>query len=234
MTKTWLSASAALLLLGLSGGKASAREVQSHGFRLEHWLCDTFFNGYRATDYTQRWDIPASANRDHGGLPVNPKAAKYGSSIGLGDALRQFEITEQTDAFILIAAFWEQADADTKRWVNVQALTLTPALWRRLWGDLQRHDLERLQRLIQDRSLSVEEARRQAQALKARPPYSTALITLNPKIDDSQRRLQCSLRFSVLFDHLAPQADRSRQPQATLWGHPLPPLHDAAARTFKQ
>ena len=55
---------------------ASAQEVQSHGLVFEKWVRDTFFNGYKPASYTQRWDIPAAENRDHGGVPVNPKAIK--------------------------------------------------------------------------------------------------------------------------------------------------------------
>ncbi|HYD83415.1 MAG TPA: hypothetical protein VEA63_05170, partial [Opitutus sp.] len=73
---------------------ASAAEVQHHGLIFERWICDTFFDGYRPSHYTQQWDIPASINRAHGDVPVNPKAAKYGTPVDLGDALRQFDIAE--------------------------------------------------------------------------------------------------------------------------------------------
>ena len=100
-----LAACAAALTLG------SAQEVQSHGLVFERWVRDTFFDGYKPASYTQRWDIPAAANRAHGAIPVNPKAVKHGTAVDLGDALRQYEIDEP---FLLIIGFWSQ-DGDMKR-----------------------------------------------------------------------------------------------------------------------
>ncbi len=210
-------------------GRGMAEEVQRHGLWFEHWLCDSFFGGYRAMDYTQKWDIPAAVNREHGGLPVNPKAVQFGSSIGLGDALRQREVSEP---FLLAVAFWEQEDADSKRWVNVQVVRVTPEQWERLWHPLTSADLQKLMAVIEDRSLSLEEARTRAQAIKSRPPFSEAIITLNPKIDRSQRRLQCSLSFRSFFDHLAPQTSRERQPAPSIWGKQIPVMRDSKPRNF--
>ena len=96
---------------------AGAAEVQQHGLIFERWICDTFFEGYRPPSTTQKWDIPAAINRAHGAVPVNPKAAKYGAPIDLGDALRQFEINEP---FILLIGCWQQEGAD-KRFVTFVA-----------------------------------------------------------------------------------------------------------------
>ena len=79
----WIASSAALSLPELQ-----AQEVQQHGFVFEKWVRDTFFGGYRPADYTQKWDIPKEANKNHGGVPVNPKAIKYAAPVDLGDALR--------------------------------------------------------------------------------------------------------------------------------------------------
>ncbi len=203
----------AWLLAGAVG--SSAQEVQSHGLVFERWVSDTFFDGYRPSRYTQKWDIPAEANTRHGGLPVNPKAMKYGTPVGLGDALQQFDIAEP---FILVLGYWRQEGAE-KRFVNLTAITVTPEQWRKLWGPVTRADLEKLDAVIKDRSLNYREARRQAQALKRRAPYNQSLIVLNPKIDSkTQRRLQCSLRFKDIFTHLAPNADAGMQSEPALWG----------------
>lgn len=193
----------------------SAQEVQQHGLVFEKWVRDTFFAGYTPPHYTQKWDIPAAANRDHGGLPVNPKAVKYRTAVDLGDALRQFDIAEP---FILVIGYWQQ-DGAQKRFVNIVAPTITPGQWRRLWGSLTRADLEQLDAVIKDRSLDYREARQRAQALKRTAPFRGSIITLNPKIDSrGQRRLQCSLSFANVFKHLAPAADRRVQTTPELWG----------------
>lgn len=208
-----LAACAAILTL------ASAQEVQSHGLVFERWVRDTFFDGYKPASYTQRWDIPASANRDHGGIPVNPKAVKHGTAVDLGDALRQYEIDEP---FLLILGFWSQ-DGDVKRIVNIIAPEISPELWRKLWGPVTYADLRRLDALIKDPGPTVEETRRLALKMKNAPPFTGAVIQVNPKIDNhGQRRLQCSIRFSDVFKHLAPGADPRPQDRPALFGVEYP------------
>lgn len=209
-----------------------AQEVQQHGVVFEKWIRDTFFDGYEPASYTQKWDIPAAANHRFGGLPVNPKATKYRSAVGLGDALRQYDIDQP---FILLLGFWEQ-DGPVKRFVNITPVTIHPETWRLLWGPVTRADLERLDALIKDRSLDYREVRRRAQAMKREPPFSECLLVLNPKIgsgERGQRRLQCSLRFDHLFDLLASDADRAPSDHPTLWGVSFPGPVRSAARHFE-
>lgn len=207
---------------------AARREVQRPGVLFEEWIRDTFFGGYRPADYTQRWDIPASVNTNHGGIPVNPKAAKFGTPVDFGDALRQFDIREP---FLLIVGFWRQ-DGDVKRFVNVQAVRVEPERWRQLWGDIARGDLERLDAAIKDPTRSVAEARKAAQAIKRQSPFRES-VQVNPKIDARQRRLQCSLRFADFFQHLAPDARRDETDQPELFGVALPAELAPPPRSFR-
>lgn len=205
--------------LGWNGLTALGAEVQQHGLVFEQWVQDTFFAGYRPASYTQKWDIPALANRAHGGIPVNPKATKYGTPVDLGDALRQFQIDEP---FLLVIGFWQQ-DGDEKRFVNIVAPRIEPAEWRKLWGAITLADLQRLDATIKDKSLTPEQARAAALELKRRAPFSQAIIEVNPKIDDkTQRRLQCSLRFADVFKYLVPGATSAAQPHPALWGVAFP------------
>jgi hypothetical protein len=196
-----------------------AQEVQHHGLVFEEWIDDTFFDGYRPPNYTQKWDIPAAQNKTHGGVPVNPKAVKYGTPVDLGDALRQFDIHEP---FILALGFWDQV-GDDKHFVNIIAPRIEPLVWKKLWGAVTRTDLEKLAAVIKDRSLTPEEARAAAKKIKSAPPFTTAVIEVNPKIDSkTQRRLQCSLRLEDVFKYLAPETDARRQERPSLWGVEFP------------
>ncbi len=215
----------AALLFSIFAPGLRAQEVQAHGLVFERWVLDTFFDSYRPDGYTQKWDIPAEANRladpALAGLPVNPKAVKLRSSVGLGDALRQHDIDEP---FLLILGYWEQATPKEKRFVKIIAARVEPETWRQLWGDVTRADLERLDAVIKDRERTPAEARRAAQAMKSRPPYSTSVIVLNPKIDSkSQRRLQCSLRYADVLKYLAPDIAPApaRNAPPELWGVPF-------------
>lgn len=224
----WFAASLAVLVAGSAA--LLATEVQRHGLVFEEWVRVTFFAGYRPASYTQRWDIPAEANRAHGGVPVNPKAAKYGTPVDLGDALRQYDIAEP---FLLVIGYWQQ-DGDTKRFVKIIAPRIEPEAWRRLWGPITRADLERLAAVIRDPSLTPAQARAAARRLKHRPPFTAAIIQVNPKIDSkTQRRLQCSLRFADVFAHLAPGTDPAPQQNPVLWDVPFPARIDSAPRAHR-
>ncbi len=210
-----------LMLAALVAGKAE--EVQAHGLVFERWVGDTFFGGYRAPDYTQRWDIPAAANPQHGGVPVNPKAVKYGTAVDLGDALRQYAIDEP---FILLIGFWQQ-EGEMKRFVNIQVPLITPQLWQKLWAPITYADLAKLDMLIRDINSPIDLVRREALQMKSRPPFSEAIIQVNPKIgSNGQRRLQCSIRFADVFKYLLPGADSQPQEKPMLWGQAGPdPIH---------
>ncbi len=217
------------LLLLLLAVPVGAEEVQHHGVVFEQWVRDTFFGGYKPESYTQKWDVPAEFNTHHGGIPANPKAVKFGSSIDLGDALRQFDIAEKGERFLLILGFWTQ-DGKNKRWVNAVSAEVTPEQYRRLWEPVTRADLERLDSVVKDKSLSLAEAREEAQQIKRRVPFSNAIMQVNPKIDAHQRRLQCSIRFGDFFHELAPAADSTKQDKPVLWGVPLPEEFESAPR----
>jgi hypothetical protein len=211
-----------------------AAEVQAHGLVFEHWITDTFFSGYRAPGYTQKWDIPGELNRlpdpALAGLPLNPKATRFRSPVGLGDALRQFDIDEP---FILVLGYWEQPTPTEKRFVKILAPRVEPAAWRALWGPVLRADLERLDAITKDRSLTPAAARAAAQKLKSAPPFSEAVFVLNPKIDSKgQRRLQCSLRYADVLKHLAPGVSAEPDPAPSLWGVPFPGPVASTPRDF--
>lgn len=216
------------LVLGLSA-TTHPQEVQKHGVIFEKWIRDTFFDGYSPESYTQKWDIPSQANkRDH--IPVNPKATKYRTAVDLGDALRQYDIHEP---FWLVIGYWQQ-NGTKKKFVNIVAARVEPDEYRKLWGDVKRADLEKLDAIIKDTPNHVT-ARQLAQKMKREAPFNTSIISLNPKIDSKyQRRLQCSLTFARVFKYLAPKADPSVQLKPMLWGVPVELEVESGPRTFKE
>ncbi len=210
-------------------------QVQYHGFAFERWVKETFFEPFDA-DYTQKWDVPAANNcrrevtPDLQRLPVSIKTAKLGSPIELGDALRQFSIDED---FLLIVGFWRQRE-NLKYIVVAEAVKVRRESWRKLWSPITLDDLERLDALIKDKSLSYREARHQAGAMKRSCPYSESTIVLNPKIDSkSQRRLQCSLPFNAFWNILA-QREPSESDAATLLEKAIPNPFVSPPRQFKK
>jgi hypothetical protein len=230
-SRAYFAAVLAFVFACFGQARTSAQEVQQHGLVFEQWVRDTFFAGYRPPSATQKWDIPAHVNRAHGEVPVNPKAAKYGTPVDLGDAVRQFRIDEP---FILVVGFWQQVGSE-KRFVNIVAPRIAPEQWRRLWGPVTLADLERLDRVVKDRTLTPEQARAAALQIKSAPPFTESIIVVNPKIDSrTQRRLQCSIRFDDVFRHLVPGGNREPQAQPSLWGVAFPAPIASEPRTFSR
>ncbi len=218
MSMRWLGV--CLLAWCLQWAAASDRSVgarQGHGFAFEDWVAHTFFPTARQGGYTDKWDIPAHANLEHGGIAVNPKATQFRQPVGLGDALRQYDIAEP---FLLVLGYWEKR-GDTRTWVKAYVRRIEPEEWRALWHPIQREDLARLDAVIKDRRLSPEDARQKAQEIKARPPFTEAVMTVNPKIDSkTQRRLQCSLSYAKVVSHLGMTPEPDTIPQ--VFGIPVP------------
>lgn len=215
-----------LLLLSVLVLSAPAQEVPRHALVFEKWVRDTFFAGYKPAGPAPRWSIPAAANQDHGGLAVNLAFTRHGAAVDLGDALRHYEIDQP---FILVLGFWRQ-EGDTKRVTALFAPEITPAQWRKLWGPVTYSDLLKFDALIKDPGLPLEELRRLALKMKNSPPFTDAVLQVNPRIGaDGSRRLLCSLRFADVFAYLVPDANQQPQAQPALWGvkHPGPILSPA-------
>ncbi len=212
----------------LAASLGNATEVQRHGLSFERWVADTFFGGHRSSGATDKWDIPASANKEHGRIPANPKATQYGEPVLLGDALRQYDINEP---FLLIVGFWEQ-DGAGKKFVQSLVARIEPEQWRKLWAPVTRQDLEAMDKLVKDTSRPIADVRREVLKRKKQPPFSQSVIQLNPKIDKSQRRLQCSISYVRLFKNLAPGRDRKAQPFAEIFGRRIPSVPASPPRKF--
>jgi hypothetical protein len=216
---------------------------QQHGLNFEAWLKKTFFEPLRPSGYTDKWDIDnyifkakyGAHTLCFGSLPISVKTCKYGSPIGFGDALRQYQNTQD---FLLIVGFWQQ-NGKTKKYVAVKAVAVSAKAWKALFSekistaDLERDSIEdeyeimnskirKLDSVIKDRTTDYRKARQLAKDAKSEMPAID--IVLNPKIDSkNQRRLQCSLPFKVFWNNLAKVPPFTDQ-NCTFWGEKVPEL----------
>jgi hypothetical protein len=201
-------------------------EEQQHGFAFQEWCVELIKHlnpnkSHSPSNYTEKWDLPASLNPEPDGGPVSIKTAKWNSAIGFGDARRQFEINHK---FTLIVGFWEQ-DGLRKRIVKIALVVIAPTLWISLWKPIKFADLEKLDKQIKDRSRSYKEARQLAQLAVGSSPFSDSIFRVNPKIDSkTQRRLQCSLTQEKFFNYLAPNINRDKEDDPVLWEQPFRPF----------
>lgn len=208
-------------------------EVQRHGFDFENWVKETFFAKFEAK-YTQKWDIPKEANyltkvpKSFHKLPVSIKTCKYGSPIGFGDALRQYNNNED---FLLIVGFWTQS-GNNKNFVAVESVMVLAKVWKSLFLPLDANDLILLDSTIKNIELHYSEARKKAKEIKLSDKFRQTKMVLNPKIDSkTQRRLQCSLPFGIFWKELANKESYVKL-DSELFGEKVPNPFLSSSRTF--
>ncbi len=192
---------------------------QKHGIDFEKWVKETFFQSYIQTSHIHKWDALdvvfkegfKDFTKDFVGLPVSIKYYKNGGLIGFSDVLRQFENRED---FLLIIGFWEQR-GNFKKCVVVEAVKVTANEWQKFFSPLTKKQLDSLLDIVKSEELNTEQKRTEAQKFKRTLPKTQ--ITLNPKIQDDQHRVQCSLKSKVFWEILA-KKDKYKNEECSLWG----------------
>jgi len=185
-------------------------ERQSHGFDFEEQVWNHLFD----RGYTDEWDIPGEANLRNPGVPISVKYIRWGSSVYLGDAIRQRSIQEP---FEMVVGFHETVDGE-RRTVAVHHLFFSPEEWAGYWGEVTADDLERFAARIQEGSVSEaqEFARERAADLRER----SGVFSINPKINKDQRRIQCSVPFGRFYREWIDE-EPVPQEELVLWGREL-------------
>ncbi len=196
-----------LLFLTASG---FAKEVQSHGFTFEQRVWNHLFQ----RGYTDDWDIPGSANLQHPGVPISVKFIEWKNSIYLGDAERQFAIDQP---FEMVVGFYQQSEGE-KKIVAIHHLHFTPEQWRRMWGSITAEELNAFSERIKQGS--IQEAQDYARPHAARLREKSGIFSINPKINKDQRRIQCSIPFTVFYREVV-KTEPEVQPEIILWGREL-------------
>jgi len=218
-------------------------EHQRHGFDFEDWVRETFTTS-PAGKRNDKWDIESPRYRSkyakytdrYTGLPVSIKARKYGQGVQFGDVLRQYKVKQD---FLLIVGFWEQS-GQVKRFKDVSVTRVIAKQWHELFAEVIPPDGEKTDRLtapkmgkiitdfnemVKNPDLSVYRTRKMAAQVKKTIPRMT--MSIHQKIDDDQRRVQCSLRFTVFLTKFAVMQPRDRDDsqRATLWGLTVPDFY---------
>ncbi len=190
------------------GTPLAAEERQSHGFAFEQRVWNHLFE----RGYTDEWDIPARANLANPGFPVSVKYIRWGSPVYLGDAVRQREIDQ---SFELVVGFYEPDENGNKRTVAIHDILISAEDWNAWWGSVEAAELIDFGTKIQ--SGTIREARDYARPTAAELRTRSGIFSINPKIDASQRRIQCSIPFVAFYRELVGE-EPEPQDTPTLWG----------------
>lgn len=201
-----------------------ARTVrQGHGLEFEDWIEQTFFESSHLKGPTDHWDFSGVKFKDEvagelsrfSGLNYSVKTCKEGTSIGLGDVMRQFDNNQD---FALIVAFWKK-NGSSKEVVSVSSLIVDKTVWHDLFGGITREQITAFDTFVKNNKKEKKTARAEAQEEKKKLPESA--MTINPKIDAKVRRVQCSLSYTKFWEVLAKTPPTKT---TTLWGRQVPKL----------
>lgn len=193
-------------------------ERQAHGFIFQDWVVGRFLD----MAYTAEWDIPKKINNfSHQNISI--KTTKWKGNIGLGDALNQFRINED---FEMLIAFYKD-DNGRKKIINMQLLQIPKEKWKELWGNMTEYKIKKLISYIKSdngkglKGDKLNEFRNKVkQDKKELLNDYTGKFSLHQKIDSKiQRRLQCSIPFSILFEEF--DLDKKTMNKYNLWGQEI-------------
>ncbi len=187
--------------------ESHGEERQAHGLSFERQVWNHLFD----RGYTDKWDIPGEANLQNPGVPITVKFIQWRGSVYLGDAIRQRTIREP---FEMVVGFHETTD-DIRRTVALHHLTFAAEEWDAYWGEVTAAELEDFASRIQEGT--VEEAQDYARERAAELRQRSGVFSINPKINQDQRRIQCSVPFTVFYREWV-GAEPEKQSELMLWG----------------
>ena len=192
-------------------------EVQAHG---KLWERELALNVYKCTpaeldavNYTATHDIPGEINHLEPGVSISVKAS-CSNTICMGDALRVFDtVSSGKPLHLTILLYKQDCAAETKTIQHIYELNITGAL-ERFFGTVTRANLESLVALMHAvpkelRGRAVVEGKKVSISSPQRTLYlekqtelleKTRLIFLNPKLDETNCRLQCSINMKEIID----------------------------------
>ncbi|MEM0965477.1 MAG: hypothetical protein AAGJ81_04945 [Verrucomicrobiota bacterium] len=185
------------------------KERQGHGLDFEQEVWNHLFD----RGYTDEWDIPGGANLRNPGVPISVKLIQWGSSVYLGDAVRQRSIREP---FELVVGFYEK-DGEERKLVALHQLEFSPEEWDRYWGDISLEELEELSSRI--KGGSIEQAQEYARVRASELREQSVVFSVNPKINKDQRRVQCSVPFRIFYETWIGE-EPVKSEDLELWGRP--------------
>lgn len=172
------------------------KESQSHGFE---WEKDILKNVYKVTEeelstisYTNKHDLPENYNKLYN---INLSVKTTGSkTVYMGSAVRVFNGLE--DRCHLVVITYKQI-GNIKKVKNIVEMNITDGR-KLLFGELSLQELLTLDKIIKKvprkRKPSETEKKKIYQIKMQFQKKLSRYIVLNPKIDNSQSRLQCSFR----------------------------------------
>jgi len=225
-------------------------EVQAHG---KTWEKEIAMNVFKATEhelkqvhYTATHDIPAAINHLEPDTSISVKVSCSENSIGMGDALRVFDTVSSGHKIHAVVLLYKQdCAALTKTMTRILEVDLTGSV-RELFGSITRKDLQDLNELIHAvpqalRKRIVVDGKKIPQESVQRSAYlakqvelleKTGAIFLNPKVDETNSRLQCSFNKFQKFLTDYPERLKAQTSTENFRGGTITKVIDSSPRKF--
>lgn len=137
--------------------------------------------------------------------------------------------------FVMIASFWEQRTPTEKYFTLIGAAKIRLPQWERLWSPFTIAQPEELDSVVKVRTINYLDARSATRKKKRQylmHAAHAATIVINPKIQEKQRRVQCSLPYHS-FWQLGLETPRPAD-QPVFWTRPFQNPVPSTPREFKR
>jgi len=172
-----------------------SKQSQRHGFTFENSVRETLFNLPRETNNTEKHDIPKDKNKHNPNENCSIKTTGSGT-ICCGDILRfyNYDFSEKNTIFVIN---YEQTDTE-KIIKHIYEIDYNQECHKLLFGNLPKEVIENYVKCVKSIPTIIKgvEAKKIFNYLvekkKLKKEYNN-IIQINPKVDGSQSRVQCSI-----------------------------------------
>ena len=225
-------------------------EVQAHGKSWERELATGVFGltsaEFEAISHTAIHDVPGELNRLTPGVSISVKTTCSPNSVGMGDPLRIFDTVYSAHPIhVVVIVYAQDCAANTKTVELIVEMDIT-GMGRELFGSLTRADLEELVRrihavpkelrgrvIIDGKKVSAPSAQRTAYLEKQVELLGkTGALFLNPKVDETNCRLQSSLNKFQKFLTDYPDRIIARSTDGNFRGAKISMVIESSQRKF--
>ncbi len=171
-------------------------QSQIHGFTFENSIREDVFGLERETNNTDKHDIPKEKNKFNGNENCSIKTVGS-STIYCGDILRFFSYDFDKEKNTIIVIKYKQTETE-KIIERIYQIDYNKECHELLFGNLKKEVIEKYVESVKSIPAKVKgkEAKKIFDYLvekkKLKKEY-TNIIQINPKVDSSQSRVQCSI-----------------------------------------
>ena len=183
----------ALSKIGMEGSKAS----QQHGFAWENSIREDVFDLPREKNNTDKHDIPKEKNKYDNNENCSIKTT--GSSTIFCSSIENFYEYDFSEKNTIIVVWYTQMETE-KILKRIYEIDYNQECHKLLFGDLPLEEIKKYVKGVKsipakvkgEEAIEIFDYKKEKKILEEKYTFA---ISINPKVDSSQSRVQCSVNF---------------------------------------